>query len=109
MPESVRTFTDAKWNEEVLSSPQPVLVDFWAEWCAPCRLMAPSIEALADEFEGRLRVGKLNVDENAATSEKYDIRGIPTILILKGGEVKEQVVGVTSKENLARLVERHIT
>ncbi len=109
MPEKVRTFTDAKWNEEVLSSPQPVLVDFWAEWCAPCRLMVPSIEALAEEFDGRLRVGKLNVDENAATSEKYDIRGIPTILILKGGEVKEQVVGVTSKENLARLVERHVT
>jgi thioredoxin 1 len=71
--------------------------------------MAPSIEALAEEFDGRLRVGKLNVDENAATSEKYDIRGIPTILILKGGEVKEQVVGVTSRENLARLVERHVT
>lgn len=105
----VQTFTDATWSQEVLSSPQPVLVDFWAEWCAPCKMMAPSIEALADEFAGRVRVGKLNVDENAATSEKYDIRGIPTILIIKGGEVKEQVVGVTSKENLARLVERHVT
>lgn len=107
MPNQVLTFTDAKWNEDVLSSPQPVLVDFWAAWCAPCKLMAPSIEALAEEFDGRVRVGKLNVDENAATSEKYDIRGIPTIMIFKGGEVKEQVVGVTSKENLARLVERH--
>jgi thioredoxin 1 len=103
----VLTFTDAKWSEEVLSSAQPVLVDFWAEWCAPCKMMAPSIEALAQEFDGRVRVGKLNVDENAATSEKYDIRGIPTVMIFKGGEVKEQVVGVTSKENLARLVERH--
>ncbi len=108
MPDKVLTLTDEKWKEEVLSSPQPVLVDFWAEWCAPCKMMAPSIEALAAEFDGRVRVGKLNVDENAATSEKYDIRGIPTVIIFKGGEVKEQVVGVTSKENLARLVERHI-
>ena len=109
MPDKVLTFTDAKWNEDVLSSAQPVLVDFWAEWCAPCKMMAPSIEALAQEFDGRLRVGKLNVDDNAATSEKYDIRGIPTVMIFKGGEVKEQVVGVTSKENLARLVERYMT
>jgi thioredoxin 1 len=109
MAGKVRTFTDGAWSEEVLSSPQPVLVDFWAEWCAPCRMMAPAIEALAEEFDGKLRVGKLNVDENAKTSEKYDIRGIPTILILKGGEVKEQVVGVTSKDNLARLVARHVT
>jgi thioredoxin 1 len=103
----VLKFTDAKWSEDVLSAPQPVLVDFWAEWCAPCKMMAPSIEALAEEYDGRVRVGKLNVDENAATSEKYDIRGIPTVMIFKDGEVKEQVVGVTSKENLARLVERH--
>ena len=109
MPQKVLTLTDEKWKEDVLSSPQPVLVDFWAEWCAPCKMMAPSIEALAEEFEGRARVGKLNVDENAATSEKYDIRGIPTVMLFKGGEVKEQDVGVTSKENLARLVERHMT
>jgi thioredoxin 1 len=108
MPDNVLTLTDEKWNEEVLSSREPVLVDFWAEWCAPCKMMAPSIETLAEEFEGRVRVGKLNVDENRATSEKYDIRGIPTVMIFKGGEVKEQVVGVTSKENLARLVERHM-
>jgi thioredoxin 1 len=109
MPDKVWTFTDAKWKEDVLSFSQPVLVDFWAEWCAPCRMMAPSIEALAEEFDGRARVGKLNVDENASTSEEYDIRGIPTMMIFKGGEVKEQVVGVTSKENLARLIERHVS
>jgi thioredoxin 1 len=108
MADKVLTLTDEKWKEVVLSSPQPVVVDFWAEWCAPCKMMAPSIEALAEEFDGRVRVGKLNVDENATTSEKYDIRGIPTVMIFKGGEVKEQVVGVTSKENLARLIERHI-
>jgi len=108
MPDNVLTLTDEKWKEEVLSSPQPVLVDFWAEWCAPCKIISPSIEALANELEGRVRVGKLNVDENQATPSKYNILGIPTVMIFKGGEVKEQVVGVTSKENLARLVERHM-
>jgi thioredoxin 1 len=108
MADRIRTFSDANWNEEVLKSPQPVLVDFWAEWCAPCRMMVPAVESLAEEFDGRARVGKLNVDENAATSERYEIRGIPTVILFKGGELKEQVVGVTSKENLARLVERHL-
>jgi thioredoxin 1 len=109
MADKVLTFTDAKWNEEVLASKVPVVVDFWAEWCAPCKLMAPTMEALAEEFDGKVRVGKLNVDENGETSEKYEIRGIPTVMIFKGGQVTEQVVGVTSKENLARLIERHVT
>jgi thioredoxin 1 len=108
MAENVLTFNDARWKEDVLSSIEPVLVDFWAEWCAPCRMMAPTIEALAKEFDGRAKVGKLNVDENAAVSDQYQIRGIPTILLFKGGEVKEQVVGVTSKENLTKLLERHL-
>ncbi|MGH8544058.1 MAG: thioredoxin [Vicinamibacteria bacterium] len=108
MNNKVQTFTDEKWKEEVLASPQPVLVDFWAEWCAPCRMMAPTIDALAEEFDGRARVGKLNVDRNAVTSERYNIRGIPTILLFKAGEIREQVVGVTSKENLATLLERHL-
>ncbi len=109
MGEKVATFSDDKWHDDVLSSPHPVLVDFWAEWCAPCRMMAPTIDALAEEFDGRARVGKLNVDENAATSEKYDIRGIPTVILFKNGEMKEQIVGVTSKENLTKLIERHLT
>jgi thioredoxin 1 len=108
MTDRIRTFSDANWNDEVLKSPQPVLVDFWAEWCAPCKMMVPAFESLAEEFEGRARVGKLNVDENAQTSERYEIRGIPTMILFKGGELKEQFVGVTSKENLARLVERHL-
>jgi thioredoxin 1 len=109
MGDKVATFSDEKWQEEVLSSATPVLVDFWAEWCAPCRMMAPTIDALAEQFDGRARVGKLNVDENAATCEKYDIRGIPTAILFKGGEIKEEVVGVTSKENLSMLIERHLT
>jgi len=102
------TFTDSTWDSEVLGSDTPVLVDFWAEWCAPCRMMAPAIDALAAEYEGKAKVGKLNVDENSSVSDKYQIRGIPTVLIFKNGEVAEQVVGVTSKENLAKLIDKHL-
>jgi thioredoxin 1 len=105
---AVESFTDASWETDVLSSKLPVVVDFWADWCAPCRMMAPTIEALARELEGRARVGKLNVEENRAVSERYDIRGMPTIMIFEGGEVKEQVVGVTSKEYLAELIDEHL-
>jgi thioredoxin 1 len=108
LEDRVETFSDATWNEKVLAAPGPVVVDFWAEWCAPCRMMSATVDALAEEFEGRARVGKLNVDENRAVSERYQIRGIPTMILFKGGEVKEQVVGVTSKENLERLIERHL-
>jgi thioredoxin 1 len=108
MSDRLRTFSDQTWSEDVLGSKQPVLVDFWAEWCAPCRMMAPSVDALAEEFDGRAVVGKLNVDENGVVAERYQIRGIPTVILFKAGEVKEQVVGVTSKENLAKLIERHL-
>lgn len=108
MSDKVVTFTDGTWDQDVLKADTPVLVDFWAEWCAPCRMMAPAIEALAEDFGGRAKIGKLNVDENNQISEKYQIRGIPTVLIFKNGEVKEQVVGVTSKENLSKLIEKHL-
>ena len=103
----VPAFSDESWEREVLSSKEPVLVDFWAEWCAPCRMMAPLIDELAKEFEGRATVGKLNIDENARVSNRYEIRGIPTVIVFKNGEIKEQIVGVTSKENLAALLEKH--
>ena len=103
-----RAFTSETWDEDVLRSAKPVLVDFWAEWCAPCRLMAPAIDELAKEFDGRASVGKLNVDENVALSDRYDIRGIPTVIVFKGSEIREQVVGITSKENLAALLEKHL-
>ncbi len=108
MSDKVLTFTDANWEQEVLQSDKPVVVDFWAEWCAPCRMMAPIIDELAEQYGDRAKIGKLNVDENGAVSEKYQIKGIPTVLVLKNGEVKEQVVGVTSKDNLAKLVEKHL-
>jgi thioredoxin 1 len=108
MNDKVAAFTDGTWEQDVLKSDKPVVIDFWAEWCAPCRMMAPTIDALASEYEGKAKVGKLNVDENALVSERYQIRGIPTVLIIKNGQVAEQVVGVTSKDNLSRLIDKHL-
>ena len=100
------TFTDAGFDQEVLNSPQPVLVDFWAEWCGPCRLMAPTVEALAEEYAGRVKVGKLNVDDSPSTPPRYQVRGIPTLLVFKNGQVADQYVGATSKETVVKMLER---
>jgi len=108
MSANLDTFTDSTWEQDVIQSTKPVLVDFWAEWCQPCRVLAPTIEALAEEFGDTVKIGKLNVDENGTVSEKYKIRGIPTVLLFKNGEIKEQVVGLTSKDNLSRLIEKHL-
>ncbi len=105
---TVETLSDASWEADVLSSKLPVVVDFWADWCAPCKIMAPTIEALARELDGRAKVGKLNVDDNSVVSDRYGIQGIPTVMIFEGGEVKEQVVGVTSQEYLAQLIDKHL-
>ncbi len=105
---TVEAFSDASWESDVLSSKLPVVVDFWADWCAPCKIMAPTIEALAHELQGRAKVGKLNVDDNSVVSDRYGIQGIPTVMIFEGGEVKEQVVGVTSKEYLAQLIDNYL-
>jgi thioredoxin 1 len=101
-------FTDDTWDEVVLSSKGVVVVEFWAEWCAPCRMMAETITRLGSDFDGRARIGKLNVDENERTTERYDIRGIPAILLFKDGELKEEVIGVTSKDYVAKLIEKHL-
>jgi len=108
MSDKVQTFTDANWESQVLGSPQPVLVDFWAEWCKPCLAMAPDVEAVAEAYDGRLRVGKLNVEENSDVPYKYSITGMPTLLLLKGGRVMDQRVGKMSKEALVRFVEPHL-
>ncbi|MBY0375192.1 MAG: thioredoxin [Bryobacteraceae bacterium] len=102
------TFTDAAWDHEVLKSDQPVLVDFWAEWCGPCRMIAPTVDAIADEFTGRVKVGKLNVDENPNVTMKYQIRGIPALLVLKNGQVVGQQVGAVGKADLQKLIEKHL-
>jgi len=85
----------------------PLLVDFWAEWCGPCRLMGPIVDKLATRFKGKARVGKVDVDENQSLAARYGVLSIPTLLIFKGGQVVEQVVGTTSEANLAKLLERH--
>lgn len=99
------TFTDAGFDTEVLNSDTPVLVDFWAEWCGPCRQMTPTIDALANEFAGKVKIGKLNVDHNNATAMRYNVRGIPTLLLFKGGKVVKQHTGTLGKADLQRLIE----
>jgi thioredoxin 1 len=101
-------FTDQNFDSEVLSADKPTLVDFWAEWCAPCKMIAPTVKALADEYSGQLRVGKLNIDENPSTPTKFGIRGIPTLIIFKGGEVVAQVVGVRSKADLKAAIDKSL-
>jgi thioredoxin 1 len=101
-------FTDQNFEVEVLKSDKPVLVDFWAAWCAPCRMVAPAIEAIAEEYADRAKVGKLNVDENQLVTGRCQIRSIPTLLLFKSGEVQEQYVGVTSKDVIAKMLEKYL-
>jgi thioredoxin 2 len=102
------TVTDATFATEVERSPLPVLLDLWAPWCAPCRMIAPVLEELAREMAGRLRVAKLNVDENPKTATRFQVRSIPTLLVLKGGQEVERVLGVQSKETIAQRLQRVI-
>ncbi len=106
--EKIQTLSDGDFDQSVLQSKAPVLVDFWAEWCAPCRRLAPTVDALATEYDGRLTVGKLNVDDNPNTAGRFNIRGIPTLLLFKDGQVVESVVGLTGKEQLKQLIDRHV-
>lgn len=105
---NVVTMSDGAFDAEVLKSEIPALVDFWAEWCQPCKVLAPTIEELANEFEGKVLVGKLNVDDNPETATKYGIRGIPTLLLFKNGEVAQQMVGVKSKAEIKKLIEESL-
>ena len=100
MAGNVLTVTDAQFKTEVLDSAVPVLVDFWATWCAPCRAIAPTVEELAGKYAGKMKVAKLDVDSNQETAQKYNIRSIPTLLVFKGGQVVEQIVGAASKAKL---------
>jgi thioredoxin 1 len=105
---NVTAFTDGNFEEQVLKSPKPVLVDFWAEWCTPCRMIAPTVEKVADDYAGRATVGKVNVDENQVITSRYHITGIPTLLLFKEGKVQEQIVGATSRDNIVRLIEKYL-
>lgn len=101
-------FTDQNFQNEVISSEIPVLVDFWAPWCAPCRIIAPIIEELANEYAGKLKVGKLNVDENQQTAANYGIMSIPTLLFFKGGQPVDSIVGAQSKEVIKQKIEQFL-
>lgn len=104
MSENVLEFTDQNWEKDVLGATEPVLVDFWAPWCAPCRQIAPTIEAMAGEYAGRVKIGKVNVDDNSEVAARYGIMSIPTLLLFKGGQVVEQRVGLASRAELDRIV-----
>ena len=108
MSEHVIEVTDGNFEQDVLGSDQPVLVDFWAQWCGPCRMIAPIVEQVAGDYAGRARVGKLNVDENNSVPQKYGIKGIPTLILFKGGKEEERIVGATSKDAIARMIDKHL-
>jgi len=100
--------TDANFDADVLKSDKPVLVDFWATWCGPCRAIAPIVEELAKEYQGKIKIGKMDVDSNSATPMRYKVTGIPTLLVFKNGQVVEQLVGYRPKEAIAQALDKHI-
>jgi thioredoxin 1 len=106
--DKLHTFTDGNFEADVLKSDAPVLVDFWAPWCGPCKRLEPTVDALAGEYDGRVTIGKLNVDENPDVSFKYQVRGIPTLLLFKGGQLVESVIGVAQKDDLKKVLDKHL-
>ncbi len=108
MSEYVKEVTDTSFEQDVIGAGEPVLVDFWAEWCAPCRMIAPTVEAVAKEYEGRARVVKLNVDNSPQVAQRYGIKGIPTLILFRDGKEADRIVGAVGKDSLSRLVEKHV-
>ena len=108
MSERVKDVTDQTFERDVLQSAKPVLVDFWAAWCAPCRMLAPTVEAIAEKYADQAQVVKLNVDENPSISQRYGIKGIPTLILFKAGKEEERVVGATSKDAISRMIDKSL-
>ncbi len=108
MSGKIVTVSDAEFESSVLQGDKPSLIDFWADWCQPCKMLAPTVEEIAGEYEDKIMVGKLNVDDNPATATKYGIRGIPTLLLFKGGQVVQQLVGVKSKAEIKKIIDENI-
>ena len=108
MSDRIVHVTDDSFEEEVLKSPDPVLVDYWAEWCGPCKMIAPVLDEIADEYAGRVKIAKLNIDENPNTPPRYGIRGIPTLMLFRGGEVEATKVGAVSKSQLTAFIDSNL-
>lgn len=108
MSDGITHITDDSFEQEVLKAEGPVLVDYWAEWCGPCKMIAPVLEEIAKEYQDKIKVTKLNIDENPATPPKYNIRGIPTLMMFKNGDVEATKVGALSKSQLSAFIEEHI-
>lgn len=105
---NVATFTDGNFDADVLKASTPVLVDFWAEWCGPCRALGPTIDALATDYAGKIKVGKLNVDENQQITVQFQVRGIPAVMLFKGGQMVDQVVGLADKAAFKQMIDKHL-
>ena len=108
MSDAIIHVTDANFEAEVLKSTAPVLVDYWADWCGPCKMIAPVLDEIAADYAGRIKVAKLNIDENQATPPRYGIRGIPTLMLFKGGEVEATKVGAVSKSQLTAFIDSNL-
>ena len=108
MSEHVKETSDGTFEDDVLKSDRPVLVDFWAAWCAPCRMLAPTVEAVAEKYAANASVVKLNVDDNPSVSQRFGIKGIPTLILFKNGKEEERVVGATSEQAISRMLDKHV-
>ena len=108
MADNIRQVTDDSWEEDILKSERPVLVDYWAEWCAPCKMIAPIIDEIAEEYSDRLTVYKMNIDENVQTPPKYGVRGIPTLMLFKSGQMEAAKIGALDKRQLAAFLDQFV-